>query len=274
MLVSKLINRFAFSLVALVCSFGATLVAAANNTIPFGLAWPNGDVPWVKNFVAGHTGHIYTWGPQGPSNRLGLTFMPMLWSDASDKVAAFQNLVKPGYANVAMGFNECNEPSQSNMSPQQAATSWKRYLEPLVAQDYKLVSPSTSTSTNGFTWMQNFFTICSGGCTVSYMSLHYYGTTFTGFQAYAQNWHDAFGRPIMFTEYACKDFSSGAPCTSSQALNFHQQVNDFCKSTDWIVTCMPNGLSNNAQALSNPNSLLNSNNTPNALGAAYVHQTF
>lgn len=239
----------------------------------FGLAWANGDVSWLKNFVAGHTGHIYTWGPQGPSNRQGLTFMPMLWSDAGNKVAEFQKLVKPGYANVAMGFNECNEPGQSNMSPERAAAAWKKYLEPLVAHGYKLVSPSTSSNPNGYTWMQNFFKACNGGCTVSYMSLHYYDVTFSGFQAYAEKWHNGFGRPIMFTEYACQNFNGGAQCNSGQVWSFHQQVNDFCKNTPWIVTCMPFGVMNDMQGVNGLNKLL-SNNVPNALGSSYVHQTF
>ena len=52
---------------------------------------------------------IYTWGPDIPdeAKSLGLTPMPMLWSNGGDKTSAFQSTVTQGYANWAMGFNEC-----------------------------------------------------------------------------------------------------------------------------------------------------------------------
>ena len=51
---------------------------------------------------------FYNWGPDIPSNcgELGLTCIPMLWSNAGDKVSAFQSVVKAGYANYVLGFNE------------------------------------------------------------------------------------------------------------------------------------------------------------------------
>ena len=52
---------------------------------------------------------IYTWSPDCPdeAKSLGLTCMPMLWSNAADKVSAFQSTVTQGYSNWAMAFNEC-----------------------------------------------------------------------------------------------------------------------------------------------------------------------
>ena len=47
---------------------------------------------------------IYTWGPTKPPLIEGLTFAPMLWGE--DQISQFQSLVKPGYAKVALAFNE------------------------------------------------------------------------------------------------------------------------------------------------------------------------
>lgn len=32
--------------------------------------------------------------------------MPMIWGNAQDKISAFQNTVKAGYSNIALGPNE------------------------------------------------------------------------------------------------------------------------------------------------------------------------
>jgi hypothetical protein len=48
---------------------------------------------------------LYTWSPDVPDDAHGLNLIPMLWGP--DQVAEFQAKVKPGYANIALGFNEC-----------------------------------------------------------------------------------------------------------------------------------------------------------------------
>jgi hypothetical protein len=50
---------------------------------------------------------IYTWSPfyPGDAKALGLRPFPMLWGEK--QTGDFARLVKPGYAEVALGFNEC-----------------------------------------------------------------------------------------------------------------------------------------------------------------------
>ena len=52
---------------------------------------------------------LYTWDVYKPkeADTLGFEFIPQLWGGAQDKIDAFTSVVKAGYANYVLGFNEC-----------------------------------------------------------------------------------------------------------------------------------------------------------------------
>ena len=54
-----------------------------------------------------HVVRIYTWSPRCPNNakRLHIECVPMLWGRKQQK--EFKRLVKRGYSNTVLGFNEC-----------------------------------------------------------------------------------------------------------------------------------------------------------------------
>ncbi|KAI0079656.1 hypothetical protein K474DRAFT_1658722 [Panus rudis PR-1116 ss-1] len=130
-----------------------------------GLAWPNAGDPSLKNFITGNVGGLYTWSPFCPDNS-PVPCYRMLWGD--NQVQQFEQQVKGPATendNVILGFNEPNEPGQSNMSPQHACELWHQHIQPKKQLGYTLVAPATSSNPNGLTWVQDFMKCCSD-CTV------------------------------------------------------------------------------------------------------------
>ncbi|KXN86345.1 hypothetical protein AN958_10207 [Leucoagaricus sp. SymC.cos] len=121
-----------------------------------GIAWALGNNPSLKNFKSWKVSKYYTWSPDlvEAADAAGMQGCPMLWGDK--QVDRFTQLVKPGYANCAMGPNEPNQSGQSNMSPQHAADLWRAHLNPLKDHGYFLVSPACTNAPSGKTWMQSF----------------------------------------------------------------------------------------------------------------------
>jgi hypothetical protein len=73
-----------------------------------------------------------------------------------------------------LGFNEPDLGAQSNLSPQQAADAWKKYIQPFAGR-VKLVSPAVTNGAApmGLAWMDNFIRACSG-CTIDAIAIHIY----------------------------------------------------------------------------------------------------
>jgi len=227
----------------------------------------------INAFITEHTGLTYSWGPSRPSQVDGtpLTFMPMLWDASGDKVSAFQNVVKAGYSSIAMGFNEVNQAGQANMSPGDAVDAWLQYLQPLAGQGYKLVSPSTTSAPDGITWMKSFLQICNGRCTIDYMSLHFYGTNPQALITYMQQWNEAFGKPIMLTEFACQDFTGGPQCSASQVQNFFSTSIKWMESQDFVTAYFAYGALISENGVNDLNSLMTPGGEPTALGEQYIN---
>jgi len=129
-------------------------------------------------------GSIYNWSPnkvQG-ADALGLEYVPMFWG--TKQIDSFKNLVKPGYARHALGFNEyvCllfdaiiifhsfqrpDHAGQAALDPGYAASLWKQYMEPLKNSGYTLISPAVTSGASGIPWLKSFFGACQG-CSVSF----------------------------------------------------------------------------------------------------------
>ena len=86
-----------------------------------GIAWPNGNAPYLKNFITEKVSvfvdfffsssspyffysSIYNWSPDKLQDTYGLEYIPMLWGQK--QIAHFHDVVTAGYANVVLGFNE------------------------------------------------------------------------------------------------------------------------------------------------------------------------
>jgi len=171
-----------------------------------------------------------------------------------------------------MGFNEPNEPGQSNMDPSTGASLWQKYIEPLKYEGYTtLVSPATSSNPNGMTWTKNWRTACNGKCNPTHSALHYYDVTSAGFIKYMQLWHNTFGLPIMVTEFACQNFNNGPQCSQSQVDTFMTDSIQFMQSTPWVTAYFAFGAMKDMQGVNSLNQLMNSAGQPTALGYAYIN---
>lgn len=148
---------------------------------------PNAATP-QDNTIWTQTGSYLTWyynyqASPSPEIPTSLQFVPMLWGAPSATDNSFltnvQSLISSGMnISYVLSFNEPDGTSAtggSNITPQVAAQTWIRVLEPLRKMGVKLGAPAVTGAPTGFTWLQSFFAACNGGCTVDFFPVHWYG---------------------------------------------------------------------------------------------------
>lgn len=155
----------------------------------------------------------YNYGPSPSSNYDGskLEFVPMLWGNESDNtfLDTVSGLIDSGTKiNYALGFNEPDASINggSGIVAEDAAATWIRLLEPLREKyQVKLGAPAVTGSPSGFTWLQNFFTACDGGCHPEFIPVHWYGN-FEGFASHIGQVNATYMNMSMWvTEFANPD---------------------------------------------------------------------
>ena len=117
------------------------------------------------------------------------------------------------------------------MSPEEGASQWKQYIQPLGNEGYTLISPACTNGASGIKWMQEFFRACSD-CQVDATALHWYGTNAQDMINYLVEFHETFGKPIWVTEFACTSFSNQGSC--GNAFEFLKTVKSFMDNTEWV----------------------------------------
>ncbi|KAF8602907.1 hypothetical protein BDV93DRAFT_523744 [Ceratobasidium sp. AG-I] len=273
----------AVSLMSLLCHSGTAdaiaLPGLRRQSIPStslkaGLGWGGGGN--ISQFEGHQVGWYFTWSPQSwvtpPPTQL--EFVPQLWG-GRDAVQFGSVVNTSSVASIgvkhALGMNEPQEPSQANLSPQDAAAMWKTYLEPLKSQGVRLGSPATTSAPNGKNWTQDFFTACAGGCTVDFIALHWYGIVAAEFIAYLEDFHNTFQLPIWITEFSCQNFVPGPQCTYDEIVQFMNTTQTFMDKTEWVeryawfgaMAALPANV-NNLTALMDPSGVIN------PLGQQYI----
>jgi len=95
------------------------------------------------------------------------------------------HLLTKGYAKRVKTFNEYvfsvlhklittadisrpEQPSQANMSPEEAHSLWTAHIEQLTQLGYELLAPSVTTGSAGFDWLSKFMGLCKT-CSVRFM---------------------------------------------------------------------------------------------------------
>ncbi|KAH0826911.1 glycosyl hydrolase catalytic core-domain-containing protein [Lanmaoa asiatica] len=241
----------------------------ASESKKWGLAWPNGDASYLANFARPKVRYLYTWSPYLPSaaSDLGLEGIPMLWG--WDQVDDFKNMVVQGYATKVLGMNEPNEPSQSNMSPQDGISLWKQYIDPLKSHGYYLVSPACTNDQAGLDWMKSFVEGCTD-CTIDAIAFHFYGTDPGAFVEHATTLHETYNKPIWITEFADQNFSgSGGQASTSDIYGFQSAIIEFVENTPWIEAAFPFGVMHDLEGVNEGNSLLTADGWPTSLAYNY-----
>ncbi|KAJ9106746.1 hypothetical protein QFC19_003058 [Naganishia cerealis] len=239
---------------------------------PFGLAWPNGDwdgegTPgYVGQYVGPTTGWYYNWGPQpcSKADALGLKFAPMIWGP-KDCNEQFWTSQKSWSSNVetVLFFNEPNEISQSNVSPQDAVQYWKDYMIPLQKQGYKVCHAAVTNAPSGIEWIKKFNELCPE-CKYDCIPIHWYATSTENFKEYLQSFKDAFNVPLWVTEYACQSFNADPQCSKDQTWNLHQEMAKFFDEQD-----CPFGVMREMQGVNEYNRLMDASGSITPLGTWY-----
>ncbi|PPQ74997.1 hypothetical protein CVT24_010071, partial [Panaeolus cyanescens] len=213
---------------------------------------------------------IYTWSPFKPnsSDSLGFEFAPMLWG--IKQINDFKRLVKPGYAHVALGFNEPDHEGQAFIDAYYAASLWRLYIEPLKDQGYFLVSPAPTSAPKGKVWLRDFMNGC-GGCTVDAVAMHWYGTNAQEFIAYVEDMYNSFKRPIWVTEVACVSFSGGHECDDVNYVStFMNTITSWMDKTDYVQRYCWFGAMRDQGNVNVSNGMMQDNGLPNCLGLQFI----
>ena len=108
-----------------------------------------------------------------------------------------------------LGYNEPDQPGQSNLAVSDGINSYKSQITPYASQGYTLATPACVNDDTGFDWISGFVQGCSGQCGFSLIQTHYYGTDANAFIAYITKLHDAFNMDIIISEWAPETFGNG-----------------------------------------------------------------
>jgi hypothetical protein len=193
----------------------------------------------------------------------------MLWGGSSEEVSQFQNVVKAGYANTVLAFNEPDIASQSNLDPVTAAQIWMKVGQPLRQQGYSTIAPAVAFNAS---WLEAFFAACEG-CKFDALAAHIYTTSSETLISYLTGLHNTFNLPIYVTEFAYQDFTGGPQASDvSQVFSFAGAVTQWMEETDYIVKYFPYSVLTAQDINISPfNALMNDDSeTPNALGSFYI----
>jgi len=71
---------------------------------------------------------------------------------------------------------------------------------------------------------------------INALAVHVYGTSAQDFIDYVTDFHQTFGYNIWVTEFACQDFSGGAPCSYDEAFTFMREVTSWMDKTSFVDT--------------------------------------
>ncbi|KAI0650016.1 glycosyl hydrolase catalytic core-domain-containing protein [Trametes meyenii] len=256
-------------------STGSSGSSGNTGGIPFGskgkkvcLAWGDGNSDSVYNFKTDRVVGIYDWDVYKPTfvDNANLDYWPMLWGGDSSRISKFEQTVTQKLGSTLLGFNEPNEPGQSNMDAGSAAALYRQHITSKKSMGYKLASPAMSSRPNGQQWMTDFFNACGDDkCGVDFQAVHWYDIGFDKLQSYLEDYHNRFGLPIMLTEFADQNFNGGAQASMSDIYAFMAEFINWAENTDWIIAYCPFGVMKDLPDINQLNKLEKSDGTPTDL---------
>ena len=128
---------------------------------------------------------------------------------------------------IVLGYNEPNQPDQSNIPPEEAALAWIE-LQALYPNK-TLVSPSCSGANT--VWMDEFMNICEDlGCRIDYIATHIYPKgTVTSAMNTLKNYSERYGKKIWLTEFARRNTHN-----ASEVIEFIEEFLPQLEAADYI----------------------------------------
>ncbi|EMC95804.1 glycoside hydrolase family 128 protein, partial [Baudoinia panamericana UAMH 10762] len=226
----------------------------ASLTAPF---MTSSQMGFAYNWVSNPDG--FTWNAQS-----AIKYIPLLHSSDSMWTSTWNadaaSAIKSG-SEYLFSFNEPDLSTQANMSPQQAVTAWKTYMEPFAGQA-KLCAPAVTNGGGamGLTWLANFLSLCSG-CTIDCVNIHWYDSysNTAYFKSHVDNATTIGGnRPVFVSEFGTTDG------TADQISGFLETVMPYMDSNDNVAGYAYFMVSNG---------LLVSGTSPSSYGSTYATYT-
>jgi len=135
-----------------------------------------------------------------------------------------------------LGFNEPNQPDQSNIPPEEAAIAWIEFQEKYPGRT--LVAPATGHADTE--WFDAFMDVCETlGCRFDYLATHFYtaGTAEKTMQI-LKDYSDRYGgRKLWFTEFAmAKEHNEDKIIQFIKDLLPMLEHADFIYRYSWFIT--------------------------------------
>ncbi|KIX98293.1 uncharacterized protein Z520_05594 [Fonsecaea multimorphosa CBS 102226] len=183
---------------------------------------------WAYNWAASPGGQVVS----------GAEYVPLLWGQ--DSISGWSSAVQSAIASGskhALGFNEPDLDTQSNIDPTTAAQLYIANMNPLSGQ-VQLGSPAITNGAGtsplmGIDWLNAFFEACNGECKVDFVAFHWYdsASNMAYFQSHVNDVIAAakangVGK-VWLTEF-------GASGDDSDVANFLTQAMAFLDSTDAV----------------------------------------
>ncbi|KAF7984142.1 hypothetical protein HWV62_16790 [Athelia sp. TMB] len=226
--------------------FGSALISLALFTVAAqagkrGLAWPwyNSPLnPGVFNNGDGEVVAIYDWETYAPPSTngnggLGFIGMQRCLDCSSSPIADLASRhAAQGWATVFT----LNEPDINGISPSQAASWYKQYINPLAIKKAFPAVTNSAASGQGLNWLAQMISACAGQCYVDYVNLHWYGGSFSDFQSHVQAAHSQFPQyQIVVTEFALDNPSGG----QAAQVAFYKQAFAFLDGASYVQLYFP-----------------------------------
>jgi hypothetical protein len=212
----------------------------------------------------------YNWSLSKSGGNTGIEFVPMVWGSST------VNGTIPAGSKYLLGFNEPNFMTQSNLTPQAAATAWPALqtngrnagVTALVGPGMNFCGPAASCNgTDPYVYLTDFLAACTN-CEVDHIAAHWYNCDLPSLKAYIESnsslagWQQ-FGKPIWLTEFSCDGSASAAQQEAyMRAAIPYLESNPHVFRYSWFsADPIPNA------------KLINSDGSPTALGQVYISLT-
>ncbi|KAF9010750.1 hypothetical protein BDQ17DRAFT_1234445 [Cyathus striatus] len=239
-----------------------------------GLGWSSGNKIDIAQYASKKVSWYYTWTPI-PIYEYNLEFVPMI--RGNDYVAQYAGAIEKGIkrkkVKAVLGMNEPDVKGQANTSAADAVALWKQYFQPLKARHkhIRLGSPAPFNSAQGKVWLQDFFRICNGSCTVDFLALHWFGTNATCFIAHLKDYHQTFNKPIWVTEWACQNCkNSSGQSSKAEIVKFLNETQTFLDNADFVERYAWYGAMSDLKGMNQCNALMGREGKINDLGKQYI----
>lgn len=148
---------------------------------------------------------FYNWGASTPVTGSDAVFVPMVFSNS-----ALNKLTGAPLGQVVLGFNEPDNPLESNLTVEAALKLWSQVTGQVSAtggQKTWVGAPGTSHDPTT-TWLPQFMA-ASPQPRVDFVVLHWYkGPDFKQFVADVNAVHTKYGLPVWVTEFAPQTYAS------------------------------------------------------------------